>query len=130
MFIQNLSPTQQGVLLWLVKRMIKADGIISEGEENMLAIIETQCDDNCIKVDNVEMSNLKTIYQTERAKSSLMLELLAVAYADGDYHESEQGLIEEVSKNIGFLKSKISDMENWVQRQLILTSESEIFMED
>ena len=89
MFIQNLNSEQQGLMLSLAKRLISVDGQISKEETDMLATLEAQCCKNISETKDISMAELKNIFKTEREKASVSLELLAVAYADDDYHKSE-----------------------------------------
>jgi hypothetical protein len=119
---------QQGALLKLAEMVAHADGQLWQEQKTILETLRFQCS-NPQTIDSLDLPNLTSIFESRRDKVALMLELIGVAYANGDYHELEKGLIFEIAEALELDSISIKDMENWVVRQLILVREANILME-
>ena len=128
MFVSNLNKEQQGQLLSLADMMMKADGKIVEEELIIIDTIKAQCSPDVLPT-KVSIPDLAATFSTQPAKVSLLLELLGVAYADDDYHITEQKLIQEIASSLNISSQLLADMESWVQRQFLLIKEAKTFME-
>jgi uncharacterized tellurite resistance protein B-like protein len=122
MFISKLNLEQQSVLLALAERIAAADGVSHEEEALLMAALKAQSQEG-VAPATVELSELTRIFESQSAKSALMLELLGIAFADSDYHESEKALLNEVADALGVDHDLLSDMESWVSRQVLLMKE-------
>lgn len=124
MFIQNLNPKQQGVLLFLAHEMAIADGSDNELQLGMMQIIEKQCATG-VKAERISLDNLSEIFNDKRSKCSLLLELLGIAHANQEYHKKEQKLIREYADRLGVDQDQLIELEIWVDKQLYLSREVE-----
>lgn len=129
MFISKLNLEQQSVLLALAERIAAADGVSHEKEALLMAALKAQSQDG-VAPATVELSELAGVFDSQSAKSALMLELLGIAFADSDYHASEKALVSEVANALSIDSELLSDMESWVSRQVLLMQEANGFMED
>jgi len=129
MFISKLNLEQQSVLLALAERIAAADGVSHEKEALLMAALKAQSHDG-VAPATVELSKLAGVFDSQSAKSALMLELLGIAFADSDYHASEKALVNEVASALSIDSELLSDMESWVSRQVLLMQEANGFMED
>jgi len=128
MFINNLTPDQQGYLLSLCHAIAAADGNIVEAEQQILADLKSQSHPNSPLPDD-PFSKLEDHFDDHKSKVSLLLELLGIAYVDSHYDESEAGIITRVADKLKVNKALLSDLENWVTRQMLLVKEAHVFME-
>lgn len=129
MFVNNLNAAQQGKMLSLAQLIIAVDGRVVAKEQAMIDFLRSQCVEN-VTVESVDFSKLPSLFDNQQAKVSLLLELIGIAYADEDYHESEKGIVREVSMVLGVSSPLLEDMENWVKKQFIQVKEAQAFMED
>ena len=129
MFISKLNLEQQSVLLALAERIAAVDGVSHEKEALLMAVLKAQSQDG-VAPATVELSELAGVFDSQSAKSALMLELLGIAFADSDYQKSEKALVNEVANALSIDSGLLSDMESWVSRQLLLTQEANRFMEE
>lgn len=122
MFVQNLTAEQQAALLYLAHEVAKADGSSDELQLGMVEILTKQSEENVTEkvISNDELAKLFT---TERAKYSLLLELLGIALANEEYHSNERNLIAEYAKELSVSNEKLNALENWVEKQLALSKE-------
>lgn len=124
MFVQNLNTEQQGVLLSLAEEVVKADGNLHELQMGMIAILREQTDKE-VSPNTINIQDLASIFPKKREKYSLMLELIAVAYANKEYHENEKKLITEYAQALSINQEKLDILEQWVQKQIALVKEAE-----
>lgn len=130
MFVHNLSAQQQSDLLAASEILISSDGDISLEEKKMLEILASQCDEDVQATSDFSVSNLQGKFFSKAEKSSFLLELLAVAHSDGEYHALEKNLILEIANSIEIDSGTLNEMEDWVKAQLELAHISAKFMED
>jgi len=129
MFIENLNSKQQGALLYLADKTMRADGVLAPEQIEMIETLKIYCGSDAEKIENIEMNEISDLFHNNKEKVSLILELLGVAFSDSEYHEKEEEFIIEVSTSLGLEKTLLEDCETWVKRQLMLVKEATILME-
>ncbi|KMK51952.1 DNA repair protein [[Actinobacillus] muris] len=127
MFIQNLNRDQQSVLLYLAKKIAEVDGSSDELQLGMVEILLKQSEEG-ISEKSISADDLADVFDTERSKCSLVLELLGVAYANEDYHQSERDLVAQYATKLGISDEKLSSLEQWVEKQFALSKEVEMLL--
>ncbi|MDY5105959.1 MAG: DNA repair protein [Actinobacillus minor] len=127
MFVQNLTAKQQSALLYLAHEVAKADGSADELQLGMVEILTKQSEEN-VTEKAISNAELPTLFTTERAKCSLLLELLGVAHANEEYHLSERDMIAGYAKELGVSSEKLNALENWVEKQFALSKEIEVLL--
>ena len=58
----------------------------------------------------------------------MLLELLTLAYADGEPHPAEVELLETVAEGLHISELRLLEMEDWIVRQLVLNAEANAFL--
>lgn len=97
MFLNSLNPTEKDNLMKLAMTLIKADGVVEESEKQILSAyanemqiqvrsLDEQCDTDKVIEELAKSSSLKT-------RRIIFLELLALAFADGNYVAEEKELL-------------------------------------
>lgn len=127
MFVQNLTAEQQSALLYLAHEVAKVDGSADELQLGMVEILTKQSEEN-VTEKAISNAELPTLFTTERAKCSLLLELLGVAHANEEYHLSEKDMIAGYAKELGVSSEKLNALENWVEKQFALSKEIEALL--
>lgn len=127
MFVQNLTAEQQSALLYLAHEVAKVDGSADELQLGMVEILTKQSEEN-VTDKAISNAELPTLFTTERAKCSLLLELLGVAHANEEYHLSEKDMIAGYAKELGVSSEKLNALENWVEKQFALSKEIEALL--
>ena len=116
MFLNNLNYKQKKVFLGMAKTiLVSDDGKIDEAEENYLRSI---CSEMSLGFeDNEEIRNdkLKEMFSTDEEARLVLVELIALAYSNGEYHENEKKYIYEILKSFGFENSILVDIEKIVK---------------
>ena len=124
MFLENLTDGEKSAFLGLAQRLIRADGVLSSKEEQVLASLTAVAGHRTAEGTLKELANT---FQTRKTKVSALLELLGLALADGEYHAAEKGLVSEIAKALDFTENELDGMETWVVRQVALFEEAANF---
>ncbi len=130
MFIQNLNKAQQEVLLKLANELMISDGVIDQSEEELISFIKSQCTEGVSELEIFKLSEIKDVFDSKKAKVSMLLELIGLAHADGDYGKEEMIFINEIASVLNIDEANLNELENWVKRQLDLVNDSVMFMEE
>lgn len=128
MFTQYLDSEQQRVFLDLLLKIIQADGLISSEEQEKMNLYKSIFPDIIPK--ELPLEELASVFHTHKAKSSVLLELLAVAMADGTVHKPEQAFLNEITSALCVSEQEMAKMVSWVSRMTKLVHESQTFMKD
>lgn len=116
MFLNSLNPTEKDNFMKLAVAVIKADGVVEESEKQILSAyanemqipvcnLDEQCDaDNIIK--EFAMTS------TPQTKRIIFLELLALAFADGNYAAEEKALVQQLADAFEFDRAFIEQAIN------------------
>mgnify|MGYP000227786753 CR=1 FL=1 len=115
MFLNSLSPTEKDNFMKLAVALIKADGVVEESEKQILSAyanemlipicnLDEQCDADSIIKEFAMTSTLQT-------KRIIFLELLALAFADGNYAE-EKALVQQLADAFEFDRAFIEQAIN------------------
>lgn len=105
MFLTTLNKNEKEEFLSLAVAVIKADGIVDEAEKDLLNAYATEMQVNLNDIaiqDDVE--NVITSVannSTETTKRAVFIELLALAFADGDYAVEEKEIVQKVAQGFG-----------------------------
>lgn len=124
MFIYNLTKNEQSAFLGLAEKIIRADGILAQQEEQLFSYLA-----NATGQPSAEgtVESLAAVFQTRRSKASALLELMGLGFTDDRYHPAERTLVAEIAKAMGFNENELIGMENWVVRQAMLVEEAADF---
>ncbi|MGI9256842.1 MAG: hypothetical protein ACR2PY_07905 [Salinispira sp.] len=117
MFLSNLSLKQKKIFLGVAKEILVVDdATIDSKEENYLRSI---CQEMSIGVGdelNVDNSELKGIFTSHEESRLILVELIALAYSNGKYHENQKKYIMEKSKCLGLKKNILDEIEKLVKQ--------------
>lgn len=106
MFLNLLNSKEKENFLKLAVAEIKADGVIEETEMQTLSTYANEmqipvCNtDDPVDVDAV-VSEF-SLNSTAQVKRIVLVELLALAFADGDYSSEEKGLVQQIASAFNF----------------------------
>ena len=105
MFLNSLSPTEKDNFMKLAMAMIKADGIVEDSEKQIMSAYANEMQiavrdfDEHDEIDRaIEEFAMNSTTQTKRI---VFLELLALAFADGDHAAEEKALMRRLADTFG-----------------------------
>lgn len=126
MFVHELSPEQRRAFLVLARQVIDAD--------NRLAIQEVERLDRLYLETGVPaetagapsgVGDLNLLFGTDRARVIVLLDLLLVAYADGQLHAHEAEAIRGVARRLQVDAGTFEAALDWGRRHQALVEEAE-----
>ena len=126
MFLNRLDASEKETFVSLAIRAAEANGQIAEEEYQM---IEEYC-----REMNIEKFDMKTtlskediikVYadSQEQHKKIVVLELIGLMYADGDYDAEENAFVEEIANGIGVPIDAVKKMEKVLLKYVEMTKE-------
>lgn len=101
MFLNLLNTTEKSNFMKLAMAVIKADGIIEDSEKQILSAYANEMQINICNIeDQVDTEKIIKEYamnSTVQTKRIVFIELLALAFADGNYAIEEKTLIQQLA---------------------------------
>lgn len=101
MFLNSLNPTEKDNFMKLAVAVIKADGVVEESEKQILSVYSNEMQIPVCNFDGeedidkiIEEFAMNSTVQTKRI---VFLELLALAFADGNYATEEKSLVQQLA---------------------------------
>lgn len=131
MFLYRLSPSQRRTFIGIAKTFIEVDAIVEVVEAEALHRMEAETGISAASVEPLlpTPENLST-FDTPASRAAVMLELLGLAYGDGELHARENAFITEVATTFGISEGKLFEMAKWVVRQVAMTREAQRFLQE
>lgn len=128
MFLNSLSSNEKNNFMKLAIAVIKADGVIENNEKQVLSAyanemqIEIEDIDVQYDIDNIIESLSKE--STDQSKRVIFIELLALAFADGNYADEEKNIIQKLTNsfNLGkdFIERAINLQDSYIAAYMSL----------
>ena len=116
MFLNSLNSTEKDNFMKLAVAVIKTDGFVEESEKQILSAYANEmqmpvCNlDEQIDADNIiKEFAMNSTLQTKRI---IFLELLALAFADGNYAAEEKALVQQLADAFEFDRAFIEQAIN------------------
>ena len=106
MFLNSLNPTEKDNFMKLAVAVIKAEGVVEESEKQILSAYANEMQIPVCSLN--EQSNADNIIKefamnsTLQTKRIVFLELLALAFADGNYAAEEKVLVQQLADAFEF----------------------------
>ncbi|MDE0177042.1 MAG: hypothetical protein OXP36_00470 [Gammaproteobacteria bacterium] len=129
MWLKSLTDEQREALLGLAHNVVVSDGILDPNEEDMLDEFKREM---ALKPDVVsdylELDGIGEIFDSRRARTVAVLNLLRLSYVDGAFEIEEECLLKEVARAFGITDADFALMDNWVRRLVGLEREARDLM--
>lgn len=101
MFLNLLNTTEKSNFMKLAMAVIKADGIIEDSEKQILSAYANEMQINICnieeQVDTEKIIKEYAMNSTVQTKRIVFIELLALAFADGNYAIEEKTLMQQLA---------------------------------
>ena len=127
MFVAQLNPSQQQILVNLAYHTMFVDGQLDELELELLMDLKKQCSGQVIE-QAVDMDEVTSEFTQRKDKISLMLELVMVVMADEVCHEAELYMLDDIATRIGLTSKDMDDCKVWVKQFSQIKTQAEQLM--
>jgi tellurite resistance protein len=125
MWLHALTEEQRRVLLGLAHNVVVSDGLLDPNEEFMLDAFKREMElSPRTPSDYVELAGIERIFETRRARTIALINLLHLSYVDGAFEIEEECLLKEVSRAFGVTDRDFERLDNWVRRLVALEQEA------
>ena len=130
MWLKSLTETQRDALLGLAHNVVVSDGLLDPNEEDMLVDFKREMAlKPDVDSDYLELDGIGAIFDTRRAQTIAILNLLRLSYVDGAFEIEEECLLKEVARVFGFDDEEFMHMDGWVRQLVALEQEARRLME-
>ncbi|WP_420455442.1 TerB family tellurite resistance protein [Rubrivirga sp.] len=126
MFLHELRPEQRRAFLVLARQVIDADNrlAIQEVERLDRLYVEAGVGTETAGAPN-GVGDLNLLFGTDRSRIVVLLDLLLVAYADGQLHPRELDAVRSVAARLEVDAGTFSEALDWARRHQALIVEAE-----
>ncbi|MCK5058918.1 MAG: hypothetical protein KAT34_19890 [Candidatus Aminicenantes bacterium] len=125
MFLNNLTEEQKKAFLSIAMKIIGADGILETRERKMIETMRYEMGlYNETDLPKGDIEDIAKAFDTRKSRVIVMLEGIALAYADEDLGEEEQKILRALALVFEFSEEEATAVENWVKRYKDLHQEA------
>ena len=103
MFLNRLSQEEKSAFLELAHHIARSDNDFSEDQKSIIAkyCMEMQMEDIKYDEDSFDIYTTLDYIQNPRSRKIVLLEIMALIYADDFLHEGERKVLEKVLEEFG-----------------------------
>jgi tellurite resistance protein len=129
MWLEALTKPQREALLRLAHNVIVSDGVLHPNEELLINEFRREMDLHPVKpVEYIDLDGLEVIFDSHRARTIAILNLIHISYVDGAFEIEEECMLRQLARQFDIDDGRFMLMDNWVRRMLALEQEARAFM--
>ena len=127
MFLHELNGEEKVAFMELAHLVAKSNGIVDEKEKRMLHTYSQEMGLNISPTDLNQWSleKITAFFESERIKRIVFLEAIAVAFADGVYHEEQKSLIGELKEALSINDGDYEEFKAWIIKVTFLYTQAD-----
>lgn len=130
MFLNRLTDDQKKAFLSIAMRIVGADRHLDPKERQTIEAMRFEM--GLLTETDLPIGNLEELakpFNNRQSQVILMLEAIALAYVDEEFHSEEQKILRALALIFNFSEEDATAMENWVLSFKKLAKEAEELME-
>ncbi|TAE47321.1 MAG: hypothetical protein EAZ06_00205 [Cytophagales bacterium] len=120
MFLNILEKKEKEAYFALAKRLINADNQIMHQEDVLMRAMQQEMQWDVEKLlhlsDNLSIKELCDVFVEKRTRVCAIMELIGIAFVDGEFVNAEQELIYEIGECMQMDKEEINMYIDWAKR--------------
>ena len=121
MFLSSLTLKQKETFLCLAYNVVVSDGDLTVGEELMMEEMSREMNmDRSFIPHYVELDGVEMVFQTRKARVTVMIALIRLGYADGAFEVEEQSFLKVLCEAFEITEADFALIDNWVKRLVAL----------
>jgi hypothetical protein len=125
MFLNELTLEQKKACLAIAIKIIGADGVLDPRERRMIEAMRYESGLwNETDLPKGTIDELAQPFDTHRSRVILMLESVALVYADEEYADEEAKILRALALIFEFSEDEANAMDDWVRRYKSLIKEA------
>lgn len=116
MFLDTFSRNEKFAFLSLANKVILADNIVEEEEQNLFALYLQEMQLDKSEVEDMTEEAAYTVFResSEAVRRQTLVELISLSMCDNRYDETEKCIIETISHHLNISSSLLTQMTNCV----------------
>jgi hypothetical protein len=131
MFLFHLAPAERQAFAGLARYLVAADGREGAAEAAALGSLEVELGLPVTEIAAMAPTpELLSTFASRSSRGAALLELLALAYADGVPHPDEMELLKTIAAGLHISELRLLEMEHWVVQQLSLNATAHAFLNE
>ena len=125
MYLNRLNEDEKKAFMAFARLVQAVDGNVSEDEEIMIKGYYHEMNLFGEREEKYSIDELISVFNgsTIENKKIVIFEAIGLAYADGEYDESEKNLISKVANAIGITDDIMTKLDAYVLKYIVLVSE-------
>jgi tellurite resistance protein len=115
MFLRNLNEDQQKAFLAIAMKIAGADGRLDPSERQLIEAMRLEM--GLLHETNLPSGSIEELaepFDSRQAQTAVLLEGIALAYADNDFSGEEQKILRALALIWNISEEDATTMENWV----------------
>jgi tellurite resistance protein len=129
MYLSSFTDQQKKTFFCLAHDVVVSDGELSVGEHVMMEAMRREMNlSQDFEAHYLPLEGVEKIFDTKRSRSSVLISLMQLAYADGAFEIEEQFLILKLCSLFETTDEDLHLIDNWVRRLIALEREANGFM--
>ncbi|MCX6075659.1 MAG: hypothetical protein NTW78_02085 [Campylobacterales bacterium] len=131
MFLNRLNETEKVAFLELAHYMARSDGNVSGIEEDMISGFCMEMQINDIEYDRSQFDIYSTLgkIKDKRSRKIVILEIMAIIYADNFLHEEERKVLEKMLEEFDLSYHFSTVYGEWAKAMLALHTQGNALIE-
>jgi len=131
MFLHHLTENEKKAFLTLAKEFILVDGELSKEEEDLVRIMKAEMNiEEGYPEGQISRQELFKMFESRRSQVTALIEMQGLGYANMEYHTQEKAFVTEMAESFGIAEEELSDIDDWVVRQVALLYEANEFWKE
>ena len=129
MFLHELTAEQSVTFICLAHDIVVSDGVVRADERFMIEQLRREIGlPQDFETHYVPLEGVEKIFDSPRARVSVVINLIRLSYADGAFEIEERFLLEEICRLFEIDEQQFSLIDNWVRRLVGLEEEARTLM--
>ncbi len=134
MFLSYLNDSEKEMFLELASQVARSDGVFCEKEKEMMEIYrkEMNMPENEYKIKGIGIDHAVSFFSKcpLKIQKYIFIEIGAIIFADGKYHEAEKGIVDVLKKAFAVSDEKEKEMFDAVNEITKAYRKMESFIEE
>ncbi|MCL5289964.1 MAG: tellurite resistance TerB family protein [Bacillota bacterium] len=117
MFLNQLAVAEKEAFIELACSVSQCDGVVCDEEKQMLDsyLHEMNMEGSGYVIRQLPIEEILDIFQNERTKNIVFIEILALVFADGKFDEKEIEVLDKIKQHFGISQEKYINFKEWVK---------------
>ncbi|MDQ7002631.1 MAG: TerB family tellurite resistance protein [Ghiorsea sp.] len=122
MFLNRLNTTEKEAFLKLAHHLARSDSDFSATQQEIIQgyCLEMQVEDIDFDVDTFDIYHVLAVFTSARSRKVVLLEIMALIYADDFMHEEERKVLETLSECFDLSPHLTTIYTQWAKSMLAL----------